>query len=101
MSKLDFLWKPSAAHPVHAAIKAHKKDGNVLNAIVDPSGRIYKQPMTEKQGEKWIAKERAKKKKERLGMKAGGKVKGYKHGGQTCCRGMGAATRGGNYSKNG
>ena len=34
-------------------------------------------------------------------MKCGGKVKHMKKGGKTCCRGMGAAARGGKFSKNG
>lgn len=99
MSKLDFLWKPSAAHPVHAARKAHKKDGNVMNAIFDPSGKIIKQPMTEKEGEEWLAKQRKKKTIKAYesigrtppGMKKGGKVKNR-------CRGMGKATKGGYFS---
>lgn len=36
-----------------------------------------------------------------VGFKCGGKAKKMAKGGKTCCRGMGAATRGGNFSKDG
>ena len=101
------------SNPFTAAYDAKKNDGNVMNAIFDPSGKMLKQPATPRQ----IAAEKKKKrdemyaragKKPPTGMKKGGKVKAYKKGGKVkphtpgdCCRGMGAATRGGKFRKDG
>lgn len=99
------------ANPIQAYRDAGKRGGNQIDALFDPSGKFLKQPTK-------TAKEYAKEKEERrkagqkmmssiYGMKSGGqakmacggKAKKMAKGGQ--CRGMGAASRGGKFSKSG
>jgi len=64
---------------------------------VDPLGVVFKdQPHAGDPGTQtaaYLTLQKKKKREQAVGMKKGGKV--------PCCRGMGAATRGGKFSKNG
>lgn len=101
----------SQHNPVAAAIKADKNGGDVMNAILDPSGLLLKQPLTAEESEARVKNQAMKKKKAAYaragkpypGYKKGGQVKGVKKmksGGKTklTCRGMGKATKGGQYN---
>ena len=85
MSAKDILLGRKS-NPLTAAYDAKKNDQSVTRAVLDPSQKILKPNPTM---DEMIAK-RDKKKKKRIGMKAGG-----------VCRGMGSATRGGKYGKMG
>ena len=92
-------------NPISAYKDASDHGGNTTNAILDPQQLILKSgPRNTKEANEATADAKAKARKKRKkkayesaglpvppGMKKGGKVKG------NCCRGMGCATRGGNY----
>lgn len=83
---------PRKTEPTLAAIEAHKNDGNIVNAIADPGELYLKQPKSEAQLKGELDKFKKKKKKKRYMAKGGS---------TNCCRGMGAATRGGGFGRNG
>ncbi len=84
------------AHPVGAALAAKDRGQSPVRAFLDPSGIILKQKATPEM----IANQK-KKREEEASRKAyasiGRTPPGMKHGGKVknCCRGMGAATKGG------
>jgi len=81
------------------------------NVALDPPGGILPRGMNEQERAAWIETQKSKRKKERTGMKksgstskkmnCGGKTKKMASGGSTTCRGMGAAKKGGKFSRNG
>jgi len=108
----DGQYGASIDHNPISAYKRGKKSGasrsERAREIIDP-GRVLggSLPLTEKQLAKekaehkaWVAKVKARKRKKKpIGMKAGGRTR-HKHSGN-CCRGMGAAIRGGKFRKDG
>ncbi len=89
-----FLKPGKNSSPSMAAYSAYKKDGDVIGAILDPSGKLMKQPLGEHAARKQFEEDKKKRKKKATGMKAGGQAKRY-------CRGGGAATRGMRFRKDG
>ena len=105
INPLDKDTYKNALNPAKAHLDAYKEGG--FSGAIDPYQTMGRnQPLTD--AEQTAANEKAKaefekEKKERRaarGYKKGGKTK-MKAGGKTYCRGMGAATSGGRFRKDG
>jgi hypothetical protein len=93
-------------NPITAAIDEKKRGGDfmsVATAFIDPHETFgSNRTQTAEESTAARAKAKAKSKARRASRyAAGGKTRAYKKGGKTrsCCRGMGAATKGGGYGK--
>ena len=111
--KLSHLKYVDPIHAVKDGAETYKETGNIGSALLDPSNDLAKTPLNKKYAA--IKSDKDKKKQRDSiyanarsfgykgpgGMKKGGKVKIKKHTKGDNCRGMGAATRGGRYGKDG
>ncbi|MHC4882949.1 MAG: hypothetical protein ACYTCV_10175 [Planctomycetota bacterium] len=112
MSLRDWV-DPRRVEPVAAAVTAKKQGGSnkeAAMAVLDPNQHYLDRPkQNEAVNAALMAKKKRKKRKQVYaaagrkppGMKKGGQVKTKPHKHGDNCRGMGCATRGGKFGRNG